>query len=211
MLSQASFAQLTVVTGSTYTLSGSQSSMACTNVSVQGTLNVGSTDISQVNSIDISSGGQVFAGNSTISLSRNWSNNGTFSPGNSTVLINDLCASGASEISGNTTFNNLTISSQTGRNFFLTNGAVITVSGILRIEGTQANPITLTTRAGQSATIQLLPNAQIINSHGSVGTPISIVQIGQPIPTLSQLMMILLSAMMVLIIYFKNLGPRNEK
>jgi hypothetical protein len=185
--------------------------MACTNVSVQGTLNVGSTDLSQVASIDILSGGQVLAGSSIISLGRNWSNNGTFIPGSSTVLVNDACSSGASEISGNTTFNNLTISSTTGRSFILSDGAVITISGILRIEGTQANPITLATRTGESAKIQLMPGAQIINSNGSVAAPISIVQVAQPIPTLNQWMMILLSVFMIIAIGFKISGLKNEK
>ena len=211
LLAQSSFAQLTVVSGSTYALAGSQSSMACTNVSVQGTLNVGSTDLSQVASIDISSGGQVLAGSSTISLGRNWSNNGTYTPGTGTVLINDVCSSGPSEISGNTQFNNLTLSSSTGRSFILSDGAVITISGILRIEGTQANPITLSTRTGESAKIQLMPGAQIINSNGSVAAPISIVQVAQPIPTLNQWMMFFLCALMMYLVYFRISGIKNEK
>jgi hypothetical protein len=211
LLAQSSFAQLTVVSGSTYALAGSQSSMACTNVSVQGTLNVGSTDLSQVASIDISSGGQVLAGSSTISLGRNWSNNGTYTAGTGTVLINDVCSSGPSEISGSTQFNNLTLSSSTGRSFILSDGAVITISGTLRLEGTQANPITLSTRTGQSAKIQLMPGAQIINSNGSAATSVSIVQVAQPIPTLDQWMMILLSVFMTIAIGFKTSGLKNEK
>jgi hypothetical protein len=153
----------------------------------------------------------VLAGSSIISLGRNWSNNGTFIPGNSTVLVNDACSSGASEISCNTTFNNLTINSTTGRSFFLADGAVITISGILRIEGTQANPITLATRTGESAKIQLMPGAQIINSNGSVAAPISIVQVAQPIPTLNQWMMFFLCALMMYLVYFRNFGIKNEK
>ena len=86
------------------------------------------TPITVITSLNIETGATFDAGSNTIDLRGNWINNGTFVPSASTVL----CAGTGKSISGNTTFNNMTI---TGTYSFLNNESF---NGLLNITGTGA-------------------------------------------------------------------------
>ncbi len=120
--------------------------------------------------------------NYSIDVAGNWTNNGTFTPNNSTVTLNVFAASTKTLNNGTSSFYNLTISPTATATHTIT--GIVTVNGILTLGGTgtitlntgeiQAKGnITLTntaTSGGGSATITLNgPAAQTITSTLPIG------------------------------------------
>ncbi|MCX5678637.1 MAG: hypothetical protein NTY76_05970 [Candidatus Omnitrophica bacterium] len=70
--------------------------------------------------------------NKTITISGNWTNNGTFTPGTGTVKFT---GAGQSNISGDTTFNNL-YCDIAGKTLQFTAGSTQTITGTLTLKGT---------------------------------------------------------------------------
>jgi hypothetical protein len=68
---------------------------------------------------------------STINVSGNWTNNGTFTASTSTVVFNG--ADNTQTISGNTTFNNLTVN-HTGSGNVTASGSTLAATGLLRVQ-----------------------------------------------------------------------------
>ncbi|WP_169426726.1 IPTL-CTERM sorting domain-containing protein [Curvibacter lanceolatus] len=193
----------TVPPGGTSNLpSGSSMNLACAALTVQGALNMNSAQVDSANAVTIAASGAVDAGQSTITLSGDWSNNGTFAAGTSTVVFNNGCTAGPMQLSGNTVFYNLTLSSTSGSTFVIPAGSNITVNGTLTLQGTNGQPITLVSSSGSPAVINLGPNAHV----NQVNTNLNNVQIGagtnsQGIPTLQTwgllMLGLLLTALMV--------------
>jgi hypothetical protein len=144
--------------------------------------------------VNINTGGVLNGSSGTLSVSGNWSNSGTFNAGTGSVVFTDGCAAGARTFTGNTVFNNLTLTSTTGRNFIIPSGTNITVNGTLTLQGTPGQPISLTSSAGQLAVINLGPSAQVIRNDVALGN----VQIGAVtgVPTLSEYGLMLLAMLM---------------
>ena len=200
-LNGIAFAQLVVPTGATINVPpGGTLSLGCGALNVQGAFNVSSGQVSNAGSVSIGGTGTVNGGSGTINLSGNWSNSGSFVPGTGSVVITDGCAAGQIEITGTTVFNNLTLTSTNGRTFVLPPGANITVNGTLTLQGTAGQPIQLISASGQTAVVNLGPQAQVVRNFATVpGT----VQIGaavaaspQAIPTLSEYGMMILSLLL---------------
>lgn len=200
LLNGAAFAQMVVASGATVNMPASGTlGMGCNTLDVQGLFNVSAGQVSNAGNVSIGGTGTVNGGSGTISLSGNWSNNGSFLPGTGSVVITDGCATGQIQITGATVFNNLTLTSTSGRTFVLPAGTNITVNGTLTLQGTSGQPIQLISSSGQTAVVNLGPQAQVIRNFATVpGT----VQIGAPtspqsIPTLSEFSMMILSLLLV--------------
>lgn len=106
---------------------------ANTNVIIDPTSNnpVISADIT-LNSLTISSGASLTIDSTySVTLNGNWSNSGTFTPNNSTLIFS---GTGTQSISGNTTIKNLTINNSSG--VTITSGSTdsITVTGTLTLQ-----------------------------------------------------------------------------
>jgi len=110
---------------------------------VSGTTNIsaGSLDTTSTNhyafntkNLTIGASGTFLGEASTITVTGNWSNSGTFTAGTSTVLMN---GSATTTVSGTTTFNNLTITNTTAKevDFQTSSTPIFTISGILNITG----------------------------------------------------------------------------
>lgn len=103
------------------------------NVSIIGTgsVTITNTDIVLNGDMTISSGATLnnAANNRNITLAKNWSNSGSFSPGTGTVIFN---GSTGQTISRTTSFNNITIS-KSGGNVTLSGTATTTVTGTLTL------------------------------------------------------------------------------
>ena len=110
-------AQMVMPLGSTMTVPGMALDLACTDLLVQGTLNVGSAQINQSATVGIASAGQLNAGSGTITLGGDWNNTGAFNAGTSTVVLSDACGNAQAQLTGTTTFYNLTLSSSLGKKF----------------------------------------------------------------------------------------------
>lgn len=209
LLSGTAFAQQVVPPGATFDVPpGGTWSLGCGALDVQGLFNVNSGQVSNAGSINIGGTGTVNGGSGTISLSDNWSNSGSFVPGTGSVVFTDGCAAGQIQITGTTVFNNLTLSSTTGRTFVLPAGGNITVNGILTLQGAAGQPIQLVSAPGQTAVINLGPQAQVVRNFATVAPA---VQIGaaltaQAIPTLSEYGMLILSLLLAATVFWRG-GP----
>jgi predicted outer membrane repeat protein len=105
-------------------------------LTVQGLLRVQAgtfTSSSSYNNVQIDPGATMVAtAASTINVSGNWTNNGTFTPSTGTVIFSG--ANNTQTLSGTTTFNNLTIN-HTGTGNVTAVGSTLTVTGLLRVQG----------------------------------------------------------------------------
>lgn len=195
----AAHAQTVITVGSTMAVPGTTLDLACTDLLVQGTLIVGSAQINQSATLGIASGGQLDAGQGTINVGGNWNNSGNFAAGSSTVVMSDVCGNAEAQLTGNTTFYNLTLISSAGKKFKFPAGTSITVTGTLKLQGGPGNPIQLLSPSGQDININLAPGAQLMNSDAQIGPGINItssVAAVTAIPTLSEYALILLAFIM---------------
>lgn len=215
-LSSAALAQVNVPLGGSIDVPpGGSMNLACTALTVQGTLNVNSGQVSNTGDVSIAATGTVNGGQGTVSVSGNWSNTGTFVPGTGTVVFTDGCAVGPLQITGTTIFNNLTLTSTNGRTFVIPAGSNITVNGTLTLLGAAGQPISLISSSGQTAVINLGPQAQVIRNFTSVNGNVQIgaLTVAAPgIPTLSEYGLIILSLLMAGMAFWQSRqGSFNAK
>lgn len=196
-------AQYNIAAGATTSLPANGSlNIGCLPMNVQGTLNVNSGQVNGSGTVSIQ-GGVVNGGTGTINVGGSWSNNGTFNAGSGTVVFDAGCTAGQVQITGNTVFNNLTLSSSTGTTFVIPAGSNITVNGILTLQGANGTPIQLVSSNGQPAIITMGPGAQLVSSNATVPCSVQIGSVApqcqSAVPTLSSLGRLLLSVMVLLV------------
>ena len=191
------FAQISIPPGGLTNIPpGGTLSLPCTSLTVQGQLNVNSGQVSNAGGVNISAGGTVNGGSGTINNGGSWNNSGTFNAGSGTVVFSGSCTAGQIVISGNTVFNNLTITGASGATFVIPSGVNITVNGVLTIQGTGAQPINLISSSGQPAIFFLGPQASVVTNNVSLNN----VQIGATptsIPALGDSSLLLLSLLLL--------------
>ena len=160
--------------------SGSIVDLSCSTVDMQGTLNIGGT---------LSVDSDVTFGSSAIVSGSN---------GNNTVVLRDGCIGNTSQISGNFVFQNLTLSSTTGRTFVIPAGANITVLGTLTLQGAPGQNIQLVSSGGGTAVINLGPGATVTRNNATVngGVQIGGAAAATNIPTLSEYGLMLMALLM---------------
>jgi Domain of unknown function (DUF4214) len=126
----------TFTTYNNLTLNNITSVAGFAGLTVQGLLRVQAgtfTSSSNYNNVQIDLGATMVAtAASTINVSGNWSNSGTFTPSTGTVVFNGN--NNTQTLSGNTTFNNLTIN-HTGTGNVTAVGSTLAVTGLLRVQG----------------------------------------------------------------------------
>jgi hypothetical protein len=174
---------LTIPPGGSLSIGGTLD-LGCTDLDVQGSVLVGAGRISQAATIDIAASGVLDGGSGTISLGGNWNNAGSFVPGSGTVTLVDDCSAGPAQITGNTVFNNLTLTSANGRTFVIPAGRGITVTGALTLQGLPALPIQLASSSGLPAFITLGAGAQLVSSNATVPPNVqTVMAAGAPVIT----------------------------
>lgn len=141
--------------GGSISLGGGSLDMGCTQLSIAaaGSFSAGQGRI--VNLGGMSSTGLVQGGLARFELSGQWSNQGSFLPGQSSVLVTDAC-SATSLISGNNSFWNLSIADIAGPVSFSA-GSLQRVDNALVLRGRNANDL-LSIRSsvpGQAAFLEL--------------------------------------------------------
>ncbi len=126
----------TFTTYNNLTLNNITSISGFAGLTVQGLLRVQAgtfTSSSSYNNVQIDPGATMVAtAASTINVSGNWTNNGTFTPSTGTVIFNGN--NNTQTLSGSTTFNNLTIN-HTGTGNVTAAGSTLAVTGLLRVQG----------------------------------------------------------------------------
>jgi hypothetical protein len=149
-------ADLIVPPNGNTSVNGGTIDLACTDVTVAGTLQLGTGSLINVRNLTIQAGGTIDGGSGTIALGGNWSNAGTFVAGTSTVQFRDLCSFAFATVAGNTGFATASFVSSVGKSYVFAVGSTQSVSGILEIAGTLAQPIAFrSSMPGQVANINL--------------------------------------------------------
>ena len=126
----------TFMTYNNLTLNNPTTVAGFAGLTVQGLLRVQAgtfTSSSSYNNVQIDPGATMVAtAASTINVSGNWTNNGTFTPGTGTVIFSGN--NNTQTLAGNTTFNNLTIN-HTGTGGVTASGSTLAVTGLLEVQG----------------------------------------------------------------------------
>ena len=153
MLAAADFI---VPANSVVSLNGGTLDLGCTDVTVAGTLQIGSGHVLNARNVTIQPGGTINGGSGDIELGGNWSNTGGFVAGIGTVRFRDLCAIASATISGNSSFAIARFVSSISKNYVFAVGSTQTITSLLEITGTAAQPIQFRSSApGQVASINL--------------------------------------------------------
>ena len=199
-------AELTVPAGATLQIPGSAAlQLGCADLNTAGLALVNAGLIQQAGNVTISPTGALNGGTGTIQVGGNWSNRGTFIAGSGSVMFVDGCTSAPASLSGDTQFNQLILTSQSGRTFVIEAGRNIGVTGSLIVQGTPAAPVYLVTSStsGQVAYVTLAPGTSYTATDASIPSTVRIVDPTppppppNPIPTLGEwgrgLLMLLLA------------------
>lgn len=205
--SSTAFAQLSVPPNGVVNIPpGGTFSLGCGALDVQGALNVSSGQLSDAGNVSIGGTGAVNGGSGTISLSGDWSNSGSFQAGTGSVVFTDGCTSGPMQITGTTVFNNLTLSSANGRTFVLPAGSNVTVNGTLVLQGAAGQPIQLVSASGQTAVINLGPQAQVVRNFATVAGTVQIGMqtVAHSIPTLNVYSLMILALLLATAAYWRG-------
>ncbi len=117
-----------IAAGATITLTDNRT---CKDITINGTLDIGGTNSLQING-SLTNNGSVSLGDGTISIQGDWTNNGTFTAGTGTI---EFTGNGNSVISGNTTFNNLTLNKGSDVTSNLTVQSDITIGNLTFTNG----------------------------------------------------------------------------
>ncbi|MBN8556832.1 MAG: IPTL-CTERM sorting domain-containing protein [Proteobacteria bacterium] len=158
LVAATAHADYVVPAGATVGLGGGSIDLGCTDVIVDGTLDLQGGTLTNVRHVQIGAGGNLLLGGGSASLAGNWSNTGAFNAGTGAVnIIDDVACAPGSLVSGNTTFYALNISSNTGKLVQFVAGSTQTVQSSLTLTGTAANPLRIesTTPGLVSANIDL--------------------------------------------------------
>ncbi|MGH9871612.1 MAG: DUF4214 domain-containing protein [Pyrinomonadaceae bacterium] len=126
----------TFITYNNLTLNNPTSVAGFAGLTVQGLLRVQAgtfTSSSNYNNVQIDVGATMVAtAASTINVSGNWTNNGTFTPSTGTVVFNGN--NNTQTLAGSTTFNNLTIN-HTGTGNVTAVGSTLAATGLMLVQG----------------------------------------------------------------------------
>ncbi len=161
------WADMVIAANGANTLSSGLESLACTNLSVSGQLNLNSGSLVLVRNAQINAGGVVNADSGLLEVNASWSNSGTFNAGSGTVRLARACGVDSVQISGSTNFGNLTIDSGSGGalHIVLPPNTTQTVTGALTFAG---SPKDIYIDGGPCSGIQLQGEASAIGQDANV-------------------------------------------
>jgi hypothetical protein len=146
---------LTVQSGSSFNLGSGTLDLGCGDMTVAGSLAIGSGTALTVRNVDIS-GGDLSLGSGLISLSGDWVNRGSFTAGTGRVNVVDGCGSALSRLAGNSDFYQLAVTSSAGRTLEAEAGSIQTFANRLTLTGTSANLLRIrSSQTGSSSFFQL--------------------------------------------------------
>ncbi len=182
---------------------------SCLDVDMQGTLNFsGGTLFAE--SVNFGSSAAVTGSNGVLAVGGNLSAASPINTGNNDVVLGDGCIGNTSQISGNFVFQNLTLTSTTGRTFVIPAGANITVLGTLTLQGAPGQNIQIVSSGGGTAVINLGPGATVTRNNATVngGVQIGGAAAATNIPTLSEYGLMLMALLMAMAAFWQH--RRNQ-
>lgn len=172
--------------------------LGCMTLDMGGTLNLSGGTVSVDTNVTFGAGATVTGSSGIISVGGDLVSGGPVNTGNNTVVLRDGCSGGTSQISGNFVFQNLTLSSTTGRTFVMPAGTNITVLGTLTLQGAPGQNIQLVSSGGSPAVINMGPGANLIQNNAAVAGNVIIgaAAAATNIPTLGEYGLMLLALLM---------------
>jgi hypothetical protein len=146
---------VTVEPGGRVALGSGTLTLNCGDLVVSGGLSGGNGAIQLARQVDIA-GGDLSLDGGFISLSGDWLNSGTFSPGTGSVNIVDGCGTTTSAMAGNSTFYRFSATTFNGRLLEVEAGSTQVFNRALILEGSASNPLVIrSSRAGTAANFDL--------------------------------------------------------
>ncbi|WP_028605358.1 hypothetical protein [Ottowia thiooxydans] len=133
------WAQFNVGAGSSIDFGDAVVDMGCSDLVISGTANTTASQLTGIDDVSISAGGAINGGSGLLSVSGDFANGGSFSGGSGSVMIVDGCGKAQSRISGESSFNNLSITTGTGKEAIFEAGKTTNVAGTLTLKGVPAN------------------------------------------------------------------------
>lgn len=178
---------------------GGSMDLGCLTLDMGGTLNLSGGTLTVDTDVNFGASAVVTGTSGTLSVGGNISASGSVDIGNNSVVLRDGCDPGNStQISGNFVFQNLTLTSTTGRTFVIPAGVNITVLGTLTLQGAPGQNIQLVSSGGGTAVITLGPSATVNSNNATVnaGVQIGAAPSATNIPTLSEYGLMLMALLM---------------
>lgn len=152
----SALAQVNVPATATFALNGGGLDLAGTDLQVGGSVSLASGSVQNAANVAIAPGGNLDGGSGAITLFGDWSNLGSFTAGSSRVNFVDGART-QSNVSGNSTFFNLSFVSLSGKAYVFQGGSTQTIEGLLQILGTASVGIQFqSSNPAQFASINLL-------------------------------------------------------
>jgi len=198
-LAAPAWAQYVIGAGGSMDMSGGGSmDMGCLAVQVEGALLIGDGQFATSSNLNVAGGGEFNGGSGVLAVGGDLSSSGTFNAGTGSVVLTDGCTGNTSQLSGTMVFQNLTLSSTSGRTFVIPAGTNITVLGTLTLQGAPGQNIQLISSGGGTAVINLGPSASVNQNFATVTGTVVIggAAAAASIPTLGETSLMLLALLM---------------
>ncbi|WP_422843395.1 IPTL-CTERM sorting domain-containing protein [Acidovorax sp. M2(2025)] len=198
-LAAPAWAQFVIGAGGSMDMSGGGSmDMGCASVEVEGSLLIGDGQFATSSNLNVAGSGEFNGGSGVLAVGGDLSSSGTFNAGSGSVVLTDGCTGNTSQLSGTMVFQNLTLSSTSGRTFVIPAGTNITVLGTLTLQGAPGQNIQLVSSGGGTAVINLGPSASVTQTFTTVTGTVVIggAAAAASIPTLGETSLLLLALLM---------------
>jgi hypothetical protein len=159
-LSDAQAATVTVGGGSSVDFADARVDFGCGDLLVEGSAGGSSATLFSLANLSLSAGSVFDPNASSISLGGDFANAGSFKPGSSQLSLVDACGNGKSQITGSTSFYDLSVTSNTGKQLILPAGATQNVAHSLSLQGLAGNLLqVMSSTAGVKARLILAAGA----------------------------------------------------
>lgn len=139
LATSASAGTFTVGSGASLDLGTGSLALGCADLDVLGSFTAGTVGFTGGRDVTITPSGVMNGNSATLELSGDWDNTGSFVAGTSTVRIVDGCSLLSGVIAGNTSFNNLTLATTSGKQVTFTAGSTQLIIGLFDVSGALGN------------------------------------------------------------------------
>jgi hypothetical protein len=154
------FAQIDIGAGSTFDFGNAAIDFGCSDLNVAGSATAASGAFTNLRDLTIVAGGDFAAGASQIALGGNFTDAGAFHAGSGSVRIVDNCGTGASQLTGSTSFYDFLVSTTSGKQLILPATVTQNVSHALSLAGSAGNLLQVrSSSAGQRANLAVAGSA----------------------------------------------------
>jgi hypothetical protein len=139
----ASAGSVRVGAGALLDVGSSQLDLGCHDLEVSGVFSAGSGSTGQIRHLAIATGGAVDGSPGALEVTGDWDNQGIFAAGSGRVAFVDGCGLGSANVSGDTTFSQVSFSTNTGKTLFFEAGATQRVTGPLSMGGAEGSGLVI--------------------------------------------------------------------